>query len=55
MADRIITNVYLDIELKKMARKDALDKGITFRDWLEDAIRMKLESKQESTEHTKVI
>jgi hypothetical protein len=44
MADRIITNVYLDIELKKMARKDALDKGITFRDWLEDAIRMKLES-----------
>ena len=43
MADRIITNVYLDIELKKMARKDALDKGITFRDWLEDAIRTKLE------------
>ena len=41
---RIITNIYLDIELKKRARKDALDKGITFRDWIEDAIRQKLKS-----------
>ncbi len=39
-----IVNIYLEVELKNQARKNAIDKKITFRDWLTEAIIQKLQS-----------